>query len=88
MNLINNIRLFAKISFIANFFIICTLLAIIANNIHLLVDSNTHIENERYEKNLFDFSNLPLMIGVSIYSFESIGIIFSIKNTVEKESTF
>ncbi|KAL4441416.1 hypothetical protein ABPG74_013711 [Tetrahymena malaccensis] len=88
MNLINNISLFAKISFVANFFIICTLLAIIGYNIHLLIDSNTHQQNVRNETNLFDFSNLPLMIGVSIYSFECIGVIFSIKNTVEDDKVF
>lgn len=88
MNLINNIRLFSKISFIANFFIIFTLTAIVYYDIHLLINSNTHQENVKNKSNLFDFSNLPLMIGVSIYSFESIGMILSIKNTVEKNNVF
>ncbi|KAL4474446.1 hypothetical protein ABPG72_007845 [Tetrahymena utriculariae] len=82
MSFINSISAFAKISILANFMIVITLLAIFSYNIQKI----SNLEPEMYNRNLndtFDFSRIPMMIGVSIYAFEAIGLIFSIRNSVE-----
>lgn len=35
-----------------------------------------------------DWKNITMVIGVSIYSFESIGIVFSVRGSVKDSSTF
>ncbi|EAS06664.2 transmembrane amino acid transporter protein (macronuclear) [Tetrahymena thermophila SB210] len=82
MSFINSISAFAKISILANFMIVVTLLAIFSYNIQKIGE----LQPDIYSRNLndtFDFSRIPMMIGVSIYAFEAIGLIFSIRNSVE-----
>jgi len=43
---------------------------------------------KHHAKDLFQFSRLPLIIGVSIYAFEAIGLVFSIRNSLENVEDF
>ena len=45
-------------------------------------------ELEKNKTNLADWSKIPLMIGVSIYAFEAIGIMFHVRNSLENTKNF
>ena len=83
LSVIDNVAIFVKSSLIANIFIIMTLLAIFANDFHLIFAGDEKENNlSKNGANIANFERIPLMIGVSIYSFEAIGIIFSIRNSL------
>ncbi|EGR33226.1 transmembrane amino acid transporter protein, putative [Ichthyophthirius multifiliis] len=61
--------------------IILVLMSIFGYNIKHIKE----IENQQYKNQLnnqFKFSGVALIIGVSIYSFEAVGLIFSIRNSL------
>ena len=84
LSLINNFHFFVKFSNVANVLIFITLIAIIQldfNNLNISdLDSNEH--------NLGQFTHLPSFIGVSIFSFECIGNIFPVKNSMKEPEKF
>lgn len=73
MTLISNMAVFSKISAIANGFITFSLVVI-------LISAIISINNNEYpdKSSLADFSEISTMIGVSIYSFEAVGVLLNI----------
>lgn len=68
---------FTKVSAIANGLIVFPLVMIIVSAIQAII-------NESYPKkyHLIDFSGLSTMIGVSIYSFEAVGVLLNIQSSM------
>lgn len=81
MTFINDISKLAKVSIAANIMIMVTLIAIFIYNWNQ-VSSISHDEFTNNLSNMADFGRIPMLIGVSIYSFEAIGLIFSIRNSL------
>ena len=83
MSLVNDIKTFSKASIVGNAFVVSTLIVIFINDFHMMA---TNPDTEKNLEDLADFSRIPMIIGVSIYGFEAIGIIFSIRNSLEDVS--
>ncbi|CAD8190975.1 unnamed protein product [Paramecium pentaurelia] len=83
MTLIQNMAVFTKVSAIANGLIVFPLVMIIVSAIQAII-------NESYPKkyHLIDFSGLSTMIGVSIYSFEAVGVLLNIQSSMQKKEKF
>mmetsp|Transcript_15577 Transcript_15577/g.1400 ORF Transcript_15577/g.1400 Transcript_15577/m.1400 type:complete len:124 (+) Transcript_15577:475-846(+) len=81
MSLVNDIKTFSKASIVGNSFVISTLIVIFINDFHMMA---TNPDTEKNIEDLADFSRIPMIIGVSIYGFEAIGLVFSIRNSLER----
>ena len=64
----------------ANIFIVVTLIMIYVYNFELLATTEAF---ERNKSDTADFKRIPMIIGVSIYAFEAIGLIIGIRNELE-----
>ncbi|CAD8095657.1 unnamed protein product [Paramecium sonneborni] len=83
MTLIQNMAVFTKISAIANLLIVFPLAMIMISAIQTIIDENYP---EKYK--MIDFSGLSTMIGVSIYSFEAVGVLLNIQSSMQKKEKF
>ncbi|CAK76991.1 unnamed protein product (macronuclear) [Paramecium tetraurelia] len=80
---INNMTLFTKFSTIANSLIIISLIAcIVYFNIELVKEVNYN------DIPVARFSNLPLVIGVALFSFEAIGTLLDVRKSMQEPAKF
>ncbi|CAD8170756.1 unnamed protein product [Paramecium pentaurelia] len=80
---INNMTLFTKFSTIANSFIIITLIAcIVYFNIELVQEVNYN------DIPVARLRNLPLVIGVALFSFEAIGTLLEVRKSMKEPVKF
>lgn len=85
MSLVNDIAVFAKASILGNIFVIGTLILIYVNDFYNMAAKE---DTKKNVKDLADFTMIPMIIGVSIYAFEAIGLVFSIRNTLKDVNDF
>jgi len=88
LTLINNMHYFYIPSLAANFFILAGLASQMFYNAQVLQERpelkstlGTHLKE-------FNWTNLPLFFGIATYAFEGVGIIFSIRSSMEKPQDF
>ena len=86
MTLINNMAVFVKISAFANVLIIMTLLCVVIYALENIIDGTE--EFKKSKSNVFNIANSPTVIGVAIYAFEAVGILLTLKNSMEKAEKF
>ncbi|CAD8131453.1 unnamed protein product [Paramecium pentaurelia] len=80
---INNMTLFTKFSTIANSLIVISLIAcIVYFNIELVKEVNYN------DIPVARFSNLPLVIGVALFSFEAIGTLLDVRKSMQEPVKF
>lgn len=80
LSMINNFALFSKASFVGNLLIVVTLIIVTMKNFDIMYTQDGY---QRNSQNKFNFSYFPMCIGVSIYAFEAVGIIMSIRSSIE-----
>lgn len=84
LSLINNMHYFYIPSMAANFFIMIALLSQMFYNVE---SANAHPEvKSHFVSNFFGFhiTQLPVFFGVAVFSFEGVGVTFSIRDSMEK----
>ncbi len=88
LTLINNMHYFYIPSLAANFFILAGLASQMFYNAQVLQERpelkstlGTHLKE-------FNWIDLPLFFGIATYAFEGVGIIFSIRSSMEKPQDF
>lgn len=94
ISFLNNTRLFQKVSSIANAIMISSLIAIMYFELTIMSNNSKHGNGNnnnsatQTNRDVANFSRMPLMIGVSIYSFEAIGQVFSVRNQMKNQEEF
>ncbi len=83
--MINNLHFFEKYSRMANLFTLVSLVVIMEYAIEILAKDGTY---DSKEQDLFRISGLAGFLGIAIYSFESIGTMFYIKQSMAEPHKF
>ncbi|KRX08332.1 hypothetical protein PPERSA_01793 [Pseudocohnilembus persalinus] len=86
LSLINDVSFFKRTSIIGNAFVIGTLILIYVHNLNEIFNGGDQIDEN--SQDLFSFLQIPMIIGTSIYSFEAIGLVFSIRNSLRDPTEF
>jgi len=86
--MINNMHYFYIPSLTANFFILIGLASQMYYNLQVLEQDPTLKSNTGTYLKEFNLLDLPLLFGIATFAFEAIGIIFSIRSSMEKPQDF
>jgi len=84
LSLINNMHYFYIPSFAANFFIMIGLISQLFYTSEAVSQDPTVKETAVSNMFAFNFMSLPLFFGVACFSFEGVGLTFSIRDSMEK----
>lgn len=86
MTLINNMAIFVKVSAFANVLIVMTLGCVTCYAVDAIASGTP--ESVAARNSPFHIENTPTVIGVAIYAFEAVGVILTLKNSMEKIEKF
>jgi len=88
LTLINNMHYFYIPSLAANFFILAGLASQMFYNVQVIQENPELKSTLGSHLKEFNFKDLPLFFGIATYAFEGVGIIFSIRSSMEKPQDF